>query len=340
MIVSLERAAELLKSGENVAIPTETVYGLAADVFQPEAIKNTFSRKGRPADNPLIVHLAHERDASLVASNIPDDFYMLAERFWPGPLTMILNRRPDVPDVAVAGMNSVAVRVPNHAVTLELIRLTGPLTAPSANRSGRPSPTCAQHVLEDFEGLLPVLDGGVSIIGVESTVLDLTSQPYTVLRPGVIGIRELEEVLGVRISSSTTGSQTSKKSPGTRYRHYAPKARVRWLRVDEKPDLGRTDSLYVFHTAEMGLVWSSSEDIQLTDAQAASGEPYLVNDRVLQFSGDYRAFAANLYEIYRSADRTGCEEIVIEPFKDSHPPKELPTILALANRILHAMRNS
>jgi L-threonylcarbamoyladenylate synthase len=220
----MKEAVDLLKRGELVAFPTETVYGLGASAFLPEAIAKIFQMKGRPSDNPLIVHISSLEQISSVATDIPQELYRLAERFWPGPLTLVLKRNPCVPPIVSAGLNTVAVRIPAHPVALALITAAGPLVAPSANLSGRPSATTAEHVREDFGDRLPcILDGGATALGIESTVLSL--DPYVLLRPGAIPKTALEECLGMSIRDKNP--QDAIVSPGMKYRHYAPKAILR-----------------------------------------------------------------------------------------------------------------
>ncbi len=234
----LERAAEWMRRGHLVAFPTETVYGLGASVFQEEAIRRIFQVKGRPADNPLIVHLSALEQADLVAVDIPGDFYLLAQAFFPGPLTVVLKRHPSVPAIVSAGLDSVAVRMPNHPLALRLIELVGvPLVAPSANLSGKPSATQVRHVLDDFQGqIAAVIEGGKSPIGIESTVISLLSEERpALLRPGAISQVQLEQALHKRISLGT--SAQAAHSPGMKYRHYAPKAPLKLFMCEKEMEL-------------------------------------------------------------------------------------------------------
>lgn len=221
----LDKAAAFIKAGELVAFPTETVYGLGASIFNPDAIQKIFQVKGRPSDNPLIAHIADLSDLSRIAIDIPDDFYRLSAAFFPGPLTLVLKRHPQVPALVSAGLDTIAVRQPSHPIAQALIRLVGdPLVAPSANLSGKPSSTNAQHVLEDFSGkIAAVIEGGSAEIGIESTVVSLTHEP-TLLRLGQITAEEIEAVLGRKLAKA--GSHTPIASPGMKYRHYAPLAKV------------------------------------------------------------------------------------------------------------------
>jgi len=216
---ALRRAAAALKRGEPGAFPTETVYGLGANAFDPAAVRRVFEAKGRPDDNPLIVHVTGLPMLRRLATSVPPAARALAARFWPGPLTIVLPKRKTVPDVVTAGLPTVALRVPDHPVALALIEAAGvPIAAPSANRSGRPSPTRAAHVAADFPGLL-VLDGGAARHGLESTVVAL-GDPPRVLRLGAIAVEELRAVLPGLVVA--TKARARAESPGMRHRHYAP----------------------------------------------------------------------------------------------------------------------
>lgn len=227
-----EAGAEIIQSGGLLAIPTETVYGLGADGLNPEAVRRIFEAKGRPQDNPLILHIPDAGWLERYCEEIPPEAYALAERFWPGPLTMILKRKPLVPDVTTGGLDTVGVRCPDHPVTLEIIRAAGvPVAAPSANTSGRPSCTTAAHVREDMWGKIDgIMDGGPCAVGVESTIIDLTATPHRLLRPGGVPLEALEEVLGpVSVDRAVTGllgQGEQPRAPGMKYRHYAPQAPV------------------------------------------------------------------------------------------------------------------
>jgi len=219
-------AAELLKKGEVVAFPTETVYGLGARVFDEKAIQKIYVLKGRPSDNPLIVHIGREEEIGLLAAEIPDSAYLLQKHFFPGPLTLVLKRNPRVPSIVSAGLPTIALRMPSHPIALKLIQTLGePIAAPSANLSGRPSPTRREHVLEDFEDKVPlILDGGPCEWGIESTVISLIHPQPMLLRPGIIKKEEIERVLGIKIEVANKTEVAL--SPGMKYRHYAPKAKI------------------------------------------------------------------------------------------------------------------
>lgn len=222
-------AGEIIRRGGLVAFPTETVYGLGGDALNPEASKKIYEAKGRPSDNPLIVHIADLEALYGIVEEVPGEALALAGAFWPGPLTMILKKNGRVPLETTGGMETVAVRMPSHPVARELIRRsTGYIAAPSANASGRPSPTKAEHVREDLDGRIEmILDGGSVGIGLESTIVDFTDDIPTILRPGYISQAMLEETIGlVRMDKGLIASDSTvkPKAPGMKYRHYAPRA--------------------------------------------------------------------------------------------------------------------
>ena len=227
-------AAKLIKEGKLVAIPTETVYGLGADGLNEDAVAAIFTAKGRPQDNPLILHVSEPAELERYCHDIPESAWALAERFWPGPLTMVLPARDIVPKRTTAGLSTVAMRCPQTAVTREIIRLAGvPIAAPSANLSGKPSTTTAEHVLHDYgtDGpLAAIVDAGPCRVGVESTIVDLTGERPRLLRPGGVTPEELREVLGeLDIDKAVTAqisNDTVVRAPGMKYKHYAPRAQV------------------------------------------------------------------------------------------------------------------
>ena len=226
---SIEKAGEILKKGGLVAFPTETVYGLGANALDEKAAAKIYAAKGRPSDNPLIVHIARMEDLPAVASEIPEKAKMLAEHFWPGPLTMIFKKTEKVPYGTTGGLDTVAVRMPVHPVALQVIAAGGGfIAAPSANTSGKPSPTTAAHVAADMDGRIDmVLDGGAAGIGLESTIVDMSEETPVILRPGYINQAMLEQVIGeVRMDQALIqeNSKVRPKAPGMKYKHYAPKA--------------------------------------------------------------------------------------------------------------------
>lgn len=238
----IKTAAEILRSGGLVAIPTETVYGLAANALSGDAVKSIFEAKGRPSDNPLIVHISSvdEIEKYNLVREIPKSAEKLFENFWPGPLTIIMPKSHTIPEEVTAGLDSVAIRFPSHPVAQAVIREAGcPLAAPSANLSGSPSPTTAQHVFDDMNTRIPaIIDGGSCDVGLESTVITLCTKVPTVLRPGGVTLEELCEVLGeVNLSDAVLNKLKDGEeaaSPGMKYRHYAPKAKVYLIKADDK----------------------------------------------------------------------------------------------------------
>lgn len=225
---SIIEAANYLRAGKLVAFPTETVYGLGADATNSKAVESIFKAKRRPADNPLIVHVADEAQLPAVCHYPDSRAAALIKAFWPGPLTLVLPATDLAKRTVTRGLNTVAVRMPAHPVALALIRQADrPIAAPSANLSGKPSPTSAQHVLEDFEGYIPlILDGGPCDVGIESTVLDLSEEAPLILRPGLITEADIAAVIDIPSHQQSNNQQAKKRSPGTRYRHYSPQAAV------------------------------------------------------------------------------------------------------------------
>lgn len=309
----LDRFVQLIKNGEVVAFPTETVYGLGADAWNRDAVQKVFDIKGRPADNPLIVHISDYRTAEDFAANITDDARALMQQFWPGPLTLIFKKKNEVLDIVTAGLDTVALRWPKHPLSQELIALAGPLVAPSANSSGRPSPTKAGHVREDFGEYFPVIDAGETEIGLESTVLDISEEPYRIYRPGAIGAQQIEDITGKKVSiGANISKDESAKSPGTKYSHYAPEANVHWL--DEEPDPDKKDTLYLLHSKRY-------------DREA---------DNIILYHGDLGQMAHELYDRFRQADLEDYTSIAIEPFSGSDVVSE-KLVPALQNRIGKAL---
>lgn len=300
----IRQAADTLHKGDVVAFPTETVYGLGARADDPKAIQRVFDLKGRPSDNPLIVHISSRDQIELFAREEPDGLHDLLDQVWPGPLTVVLLRQPHVLDRVTGGLDTVALRMPSHPVAQKLIEQSGPLVAPSANRSGRPSPTTAAHVREDFGDTIPVLNGGSCDIGLESTVLDLHTAPWTLLRPGYYSREALEKASGheIQLPEGNTGAP---RSPGMKYTHYKPNADVRWYSEEHSTDPGQT--LYIMHS------------ISIPSA------PYMYN-----LDGDFQEMAHQLYDLFRTADAHNLSHIRIEPL-----PATLchPLIPALVNRI-------
>lgn len=251
---AVTRAAEVLRRGGLVAFPTETVYGLGADATNPKAIERIFQAKGRPSDNPIIVHVAERKHLSFLTDDVPPLAETLIERFWPGPLTLIFSKSNRVPYAVTAGQDTVAVRMPRNKVSLMLIReFDGPVAAPSANLSGHLSGTAAEHVFQDLGGKIDlILDAGAVEVGVESTVLDISTHPPTILRPGAIAIEQLQKVLG-KVALQSKG-QLLRRSPGTRYRHYSPRAEVILTKEKDKRAVTELIAQYTSEGSKVGLL--------------------------------------------------------------------------------------
>jgi L-threonylcarbamoyladenylate synthase len=281
-------AVQLLKQGELVAIPTETVYGLAADAKNPGAINKIFALKGRPANHPLIVHISGANQLTQWADDIPDIAYRLAEQFWPGPLTLILNKRSDVPSEVTGGQQTIGLRCPNNPLTLELLRqFGGGLAAPSANRFGHVSPTTAQHVRDEFGECSPmILDGGACEIGIESTIVDLSQTPARILRPGQISFEQLH----VYIPDLQQGAQAnSPRVSGDMAAHYAPRTPLRWLSREQ-----------------MMLVAGQQKTVVLCLDNVPSGLSGLALPK------NANAYAQQLYASLRLLDQQNAELILLE----------------------------
>jgi translation factor SUA5 len=319
----IREAAEWIKKNECVAFPTETVYGLGANAKRSEAVKKIFFAKGRPSDNPLIIHIAGREDVDSIAESVPEKAKQLMEQFWPGPLTIILRKKPGVlADEATAGLPTVGIRMPDHPVALALIRASGlPIAAPSANRSGRPSPTSANHVLEDLQGKIAgVIDGGETGVGVESTVIDCTVEPPILFRPGGVTREAIESVIGkVELATSVARSGEKPRSPGMKYTHYAPKGTLYLVEgspafiqhlVDERRSAGMR--VGVLTTEEHRQEYSADCIISCGTRK------------------DLTTVARHLFESLRQFDREGVEII----FGETFPQKEIG--LAIMNRLMKA----
>ena len=320
---SIAQAASLLRQGEVVGIPTETVYGLAASSLSGEAVAKIFAAKGRPQDNPLISHIASMDMLPMVAKNVPQSAYLLAEAFWPGPLTMILPRSDEIADAVCAGLPTAAVRMPSHPDALAIIRACGlPLAAPSANLSGSPSPTTAADVLADMKGKVPlIVDGGACTVGVESTVISLTAETPVLLRPGYITKEQLEKVLGRPVALSAAILEKLKEgevanSPGMKYKHYAPKANV----VIVKGTFAAYKE-YVTHHCDADTICLCFE-----------GEEHSLPCRCITYGteNDFSAQAQHLFSSLRALDAAGAKTAF------ARCPEQTGIALAVYNRLLRA----
>lgn len=238
---------ETIQSGELIAFPTETVYGLGADGLNEEAVKKIFQVKGRPQDNPLILHIENMEMLKELVEGDLSKAKDLIDKFWPGPLTLVLKKSKIVPEIITAGLDTVAIRMPNNEIALEIIKISNrPIAAPSANISGRPSPTDAKTCMEDLEGKIPlIIDGGNTLVGLESTVLDITGEIPTILRPGAITLEDIQEILpNVVVDKGILKSGEKPKSPGQKYKHYAPKAEA--YLISGSSDVEKESKIYEF----------------------------------------------------------------------------------------------
>ncbi len=318
-----KRAGEILRNGGIVAIPTETVYGLAANALDGAAVAKVFQAKGRPMDNPLIVHITDLAALDDLAAYVPSSVYDLADAFWPGPLTIILEKSGLIPDEVSAGLDTVAIRMPSHPVARDIIKAAGvPLAAPSANTSGKPSPTTAQHVLDDMDGKIDaVVDGGPCSVGVESTVITLATRRPRVLRPGRVTPEELSAVLGEDVDIDDAVLNDLKEgqvaaSPGMKYKHYSPNANVAIV----------TGSLEAFAD------YVNQQDPDTTAALVFDGEEHLLHCTCLPFGkeGDELAHANRLFAELRKCDDLGMKNVYVRC------PGNSGVGLAVMNRLLRA----
>ena len=319
----LKAAGEILRRGGLVAFPTETVYGLGGDALNPTSSKRIYAAKGRPSDNPLIVHIYRFEDIYKITGDVPEEARRIADAFWPGPLTMILPKREIVPYRTTGGLETVGVRCPNHPVTLAVIAAADvPIAAPSGNTSGRPSPTSAADMLEDMDGKIDgIFDGGPCGVGVESTIIDLTCQPPRLLRAGGLPLEELERVLGtVLVDKCITQLMTDgerPRAPGMKYRHYAPKAPVTVVTGD-----GKKSAAYIAaHAPEgAGVICFSEFRAQFPGCVVHELGP----------EGDKSEQARRVFDALREFDATDVTEIFAQC------PDDAGLGLAIGNRLKKA----
>ena len=325
---AIRRAGEILKDGGLVAFPTETVYGLGGNALDAEASRKIYAAKGRPSDNPLIVHIARMEDLEIVARNIPDNARKLAQECWPGPLTMILEKTEVVPLATTGGLNTVAVRFPRNRIAQALIQSAGGfVAAPSANTSGRPSPTTAAHVIEDLGDRIDcILDGGMVEIGLESTIVDFTEKTPMILRPGYLNRERLEQILGtVKVDPGILAEEPAvrPKAPGMRYKHYAPKADLTIVEGPEEKVVQKIREL-----AEEQIARGLTVGIICTDE---SRRKYSAGDvKSIGARSEEASIARHLYGILREFDGDHVDVIYSEAFDT---PKMGQAIM---NRLLKA----
>ncbi len=310
----IKEAGEILKTGGLVAFPTETVYGLGADGLNEDAAKKIYAAKGRPSDNPLIVHITNMEDLAEIAEDIPEKAKIVAEKYWPGPLTMIFEKTDAVPYGTTGGLNTVAVRMPSDVAARALIQAGGGfIAAPSANISGRPSPTEAKHVKEDLEGRIDmIVDGGPVTIGLESTILDMTVDPPMILRPGAVTKEMLEELVGevaVDRGGIRADSKKAPKAPGMKYRHYAPKAELTVIEGPMELVVSAVNRMAASREAKGNKV-----GIIATDETAGTYTNGIVKS--IGTRADEATVANHLYGILREFDEENVDYIFSESFSD------------------------
>ena len=300
----IEHAASLIREGKLVAFPTETVYGLGADAMNQDAVQRIYAAKGRPPDNPCIVHVDSREMLGRIAQTVGSAAERLVEEFWPGPLTLVFKRKPDVAPAVSSGLTTVAARMPANQIALALIRASKrPIAAPSANASGRPSPTSAAHVLEDLDGRVDlILDGGNTQIGIESTVLDVTISPPAILRPGWITREMLSEIIGT--VDVTSADEDLRRSPGTRHQHYSPRAPV--ILVEQaSPEL--LERVCRDQLKQGSIVFIGHTPLRIND-------PSFSEICLGLHAGDY---AHSIYAALRDADKKDPHAIVVEGIGDT-----------------------
>lgn len=335
----LAQAGAVIRAGGLVAFPTETVYGLGGNALDAEAAAKIYAAKGRPSDNPLIAHIAAEEELYRIAAEVPEAARKLMDAFWPGPLTMIFPKKEIVPDGTTGGLQTVAVRMPAHRTALALIEAAGvPIAAPSANLSGRPSPTMAEHVMEDLSGRIDlIIDGGSCDIGLESTIVDMTGEVPMILRPGYITREMLEEVVGTVALDPTLTDNSSvsgkPKAPGMKYRHYAPKAAMTMVSGEEE-DV----SAAIIAMAEASRIDGRKVGIICTE-ESREGYRFAgpVDVKVIGSRGEPAAIAHNLYRILREFDDDGVDVIYSETFAADNLGQAIMNRLtkAAGHRMIH-----
>lgn len=316
----IAKAAEILKNGGLVALPTETVYGLAADALNEKAVKNIFVAKGRPSDNPLIVHIAEFSDLDGIVGEITPEAKKCMQAFWPGPFTAVLPKTEKIPSATSGGLDTVAVRMPKNDIAREIIKKSGlPLAAPSANRSGSPSPSTAQHVIDDLMGKIDAIVVSKNCdVGVESTVVSFAVNPPRLLRPGGVTAEQLKQYIPDLVIDAAVLSQPEKgakvASPGMKYKHYAPKADVTLAVGDKKA------FVEYCNTQNADLVICYDEDVGLINSPTVS----------LGFSADHKKQAERLFDTLRDVDKKGYKTVIV------HAPTTDGMGLAVYNRLIRA----
>lgn len=313
----IEIAATLIKGGEAVAFPTETVYGVGANALDEKAVRRVFAAKGRRMDNPLLVHVCSWDQASALITDFPDEVRLLVKRFWPGPLTLVALSKDEVPELVRAGLPTVGLRMPDHRVALDLIKATGlPVAATSANLSGRPSPTSAEHVKNDLSGRIAgIINGGITGWGIESTILDVTRTPFAILRPGAVSRERLEEVVPGLIKAARP---QIRKGSGPKAPHYQPNATV--IPVKNGASLIELAQAEIAKGMRVGIVAVTNQEMP-TNLELA-----------VMIRGGSPEYGRRLYEIFRLADSKKIDYLFMEA------PEEIGLGVAVADRIYEAAR--
>ncbi|TDX59157.1 L-threonylcarbamoyladenylate synthase [Orenia marismortui] len=310
-ITELKEAANLLTRGRLVSFPTETVYGLGANALQEKSVREIFNAKGRPADNPLIIHIAKKEDINnLISKELSVLAKKLINKFWPGPLTIVLSKDNKIPEITTGGLETVAIRMPNHPIALKLIEEAGvPIAAPSANLSGKPSPTLAEHVIEDLAGTIDgIIDGGQTGVGLESTVIDMSKNTPVLLRPGGVTYEELVDVLGevdIDPAVSSKGENEAKRaiSPGMKYKHYAPEAEV--ILIEGKSDKVKDkieELINTYQDLKLGLMITKE----------LRGNYSNVNLKYMGSRDNLAEVSQNIFKLLRDFDNEGVDKILVE----------------------------
>lgn len=306
----IQEAAKVIRDGELVAFPTETVYGLGANGLDEVAVQKIYRAKGRPSDNPLILHISSLEEIGPLVEDIPPIAYRCMEKFWPGPLTMIFKRSKIIPDIITGGLDTVAIRMPDHPIASRFIKASGvPIAAPSANTSGRPSPTKADHVIEDMQGKIPmIIDGGSTGIGLESTVLDMSIDTPMILRPGGITIEELRKIIpDISLDRSIVQKDAVPKSPGQKYRHYAPKAEMILFTGDIESmvrEINKYADDYISRGKKVGIISTYETKDRYND-----------DNKLVAICGSRKepeSIAVNLFSVIRGFDSSDVDIILAE----------------------------
>lgn len=327
---SLIKAAEILKNGGLVAFPTETVYGLGGDGLNPEAAEKIYNAKGRPADNPLIIHIGDKKDLDKLTKEIPEMGRKLVEAFWPGPLTLIFYKSEIIPYSTTGGLETVAIRMPNHPIALELLKESGvKIAAPSANTSGKPSPTKASHVIEDLAGKIDmIIDGGEVEIGLESTIVDVTGDNPVILRPGFITKEMLEQVVGLvemdkAILEKNQKSGIIPKAPGMKYKHYAPKGDLTIYQGKLEHVVKRINQEAIRYEKE-------GKKVGIIATEETKNKYHIGIIKDIGTREEEETIARGLYNVLREFDQTNVEVILTESFESGYLGQ------AIMNRLLKA----